>query len=59
MEVQCCVCKKFRNGGRWVSLQKKDLPSRGISHGYCPKCADVAFAEIRNTQSRIKLTANS
>ena len=58
MEVQCCVCKKIRNGDRWVSVQKKDLPSRSISHGYCPKCADAAFAEIRNTRSRIKLAAN-
>ena len=46
MQVQCCVCKKVGNGGRWVSVNEGELPSRNVSHGYCPKCAEAAFAEL-------------
>lgn len=47
MLVQCCVCKKVRKGGTWTHVSEKELASQHVSHGYCPKCAAEAFAEIR------------
>ncbi len=47
MKVQCCVCKKVRVGTKWVSQSDPvDVPDL-VSHGYCPVCAEHAFAEIR------------
>ncbi len=47
MVVQCCVCRKVRVAGRWVSGEELVREQSGISHGYCPPCAAVAFEEIR------------
>ncbi|MAF13298.1 MAG: hypothetical protein CMI53_00185 [Parcubacteria group bacterium] len=55
MIVQCCVCKKIRRGpegsATWSLAAKEDL-GPGVSHGYCPKCADKALAQIRNAQGK-------
>lgn len=48
MLVQCCVCNKVRDGGRWKAPPDVDLRGREISHGYCPSCAAKVFAEIRH-----------
>ncbi len=57
MDVRCCVWKKVRNGERWVPVGRRKLSSHGVSHGYCPKCAAAAFAEIRNSKTLFKLAA--
>jgi hypothetical protein len=46
MVVQCCVCRKVRDGSRWNKPPKGHHPET-VSHGYCPVCAAEAFAEIR------------
>lgn len=48
MLVQCCVCKKVREAGRWKESSDIDIGDRDFSHGYCPPCAAQVFAEIRN-----------
>lgn len=56
MVIQCCVCKKVRVNGHWreVPTQRiKDL----VSHGYCPRCAEEAFAEIRQMRADTPLQA--
>ena len=46
MVVQCCVCKKVRRqSGEWAAFAPP-TPSE-TSHGYCPRCAEIALAEIR------------
>lgn len=57
MDVQCCVSKKLRQGNRWIAVAPSDLNYSSISHGYCPKCAAKAFAEIRRTAGFRKLPA--
>lgn len=47
MIVQCCVCEKVREDGRWFVLAKPvDPHETAISHGYCPSCADEAFGAL-------------
>lgn len=47
MEVQCCVCKKVRVDGQWMSPDLTPPVPNETSHGYCPVCADDAFREVR------------
>lgn len=47
MDVQCCVCKKIRIDGRWITPLTTESRSAEMSHGYCPTCADDAFREVR------------
>jgi hypothetical protein len=47
MKVQCCVCKKVRTEGSWETVPGPFTGGEPISHGYCPVCADAAFAELR------------
>lgn len=51
MMVQCCVCKKVKSGHRWVDVIPEQLAYLDISHGYCPKCAEEAFAEILSAKT--------
>jgi hypothetical protein len=46
MVVQCCVCKKVRDGLEWKSSSLRVLVEE-VSHGYCPECASQAFEAIR------------
>ena len=46
MTVQCCKCHKVRVDDHWVDLPRPVRLSGQVSHGYCPKCAEEAFAEI-------------
>lgn len=48
MVVQCCVCKRRRQGNRWVDHKQNPEPDAKtvVSHGYCPECAAKAFREI-------------
>ena len=47
MLVQCCECGLVRRGNTWTPARKDELERGDISHGYCPRCAAKAFAEIR------------
>lgn len=53
MTVQCCSCKKVRDGKQWVDARDSDF-DQGVSHGYCPVCATHAFAAIREELVRSK-----
>ena len=44
MEVQCCMCRKFRNGNEWTEGAPNDAAK--VSHGYCPECAARMMHEI-------------
>lgn len=46
MVIQCCVCKKVRVQGYWRDVPLQHIEDQ-VSHGYCPRCAEAAFAEIR------------
>gem|GEM_PF-3139496 len=54
MLVQCCVCKKIRKGKRWVDITSPLSACCHISHGYCPVCAEAAFAELHASLSGVK-----
>ena len=54
MKVQCCVCKKVREGGQW-DYPAQALPSElEVSHGYCPECAAEAFAQLTAMPQRAR-----
>jgi hypothetical protein len=61
MVIQCCVCKKVRNGSAWAKTTVSDSHECDVSHGYCPVCAKKAFAEIkedyasRRTEESVKV----
>ena len=50
MVIQCCVCRRVRDGGQWTS-QSLRVFQEEVSHGYCPECAEKAFADIRKMRS--------
>jgi len=50
MVVQCCACLRVRDSEGWRSLEKPRIIEKNASHGYCPRCAEKAFAEIRAQQ---------
>ena len=39
MVVQCCSCKKVREGQAWGDSIDPDLARAPVSHTYCPVCA--------------------
>ena len=47
MTIQCCVCRKVKGADGEYKDSSKPLGDK-VSHGYCPKCAEKAFAEIEN-----------
>ena len=60
MKVQCCVCRKVRTDGKWETVHGPIAGEEPISHGYCPVCADAAFAELRaHHASKARLTKKS
>lgn len=56
MVVQCCVCHKVRENGKWLKPSEAPNPEL-CSHGYCPVCAAEAFAEVERwiAQERAKI----
>lgn len=59
MIVQCCVCEKVREDGRWFVLATPvDHHETLVSHGYCPECADEAFGELyRRAMARSEVSS--
>ncbi len=53
MLVQCCECGLVRRGKTWKPANKAELERKDISHGYCPRCAAKAFAEIRRAHRNL------
>lgn len=50
MTVQCCKCKRLREDGGWSASTA--IPVRGgVSHTYCPSCADECFIELFSAQA--------
>ena len=47
MTVQCCVCKRIREGGQWLEWADNSFPERNVSHTYCPLCAAGMFSTIQ------------
>lgn len=45
MILQCCVCKKVREGDQWVEPAHEIAAGAPVSHGYCPDCAEDAADE--------------
>ena len=56
MKIQCCVCKKVKQGDTWTTVAHPEVVAAHASHGYCPTCAAVAFAEIEQIAAARKLT---
>ncbi len=54
MTVQCCVCKRVREGKAWYVMNVPEQALAPISHGYCPVCASRAFAELRAEAKRLR-----
>ena len=48
MVIQCCVCRKIRQGTSWVAAQQTPQNRNEVSHSYCPECAKRAIEEIRS-----------
>lgn len=53
MTIQCCVCKKVKEGENWK------LDGHGgrseASHTYCPRCLKSTVAEIRGQRRQAVL----
>ena len=47
MIIKCCVCGRIRSDFGWIQENLVDMSSDRVSHGYCPQCAEQAFAMIR------------
>ena len=56
MVIQCCVCKKVRVNGQWRDVSIRRIEDM-VSHGYCPRCAEAAFAEIRQIRTSAPVKA--
>lgn len=46
MTAQCCVCGKIRSDSSWVDPSQVTFDPKEVTHGYCPRCAAKAMAEI-------------
>ena len=53
MTVQCCVCKKVNDGGRW-SLHER-IARADASHTYCPRCLKISVAAMKAERLRADL----
>lgn len=45
MTVQCCVCKRKREGNEWTHAGS--MPDPQASHTYCPTCLSEAMDTMR------------
>lgn len=44
MKIQCFVCRRISRNGAWYPVEEIHYEA---SHGYCPRCAESAAAEIK------------
>jgi len=49
MTVQCCQCKRVREGRSW--LPAPAVPDDTASHTYCPACYDNALTEVETLRA--------
>jgi hypothetical protein len=54
MTIQCCKCKRIREGGGWMEVAEGASTPEQVSHGYCPVCAAAAFKEIRAWEAGVR-----
>jgi hypothetical protein len=52
MLIQCCVCKRFRQGARWRDKQIPKRSHEAVSHSYCPVCAQKLLLEMEIRKGR-------
>ncbi len=58
MVVQCCSCKKVREGQAWGDSIDPDLARAPVSHTYCPVCAKrviEALQDLRDAKRTMAL----
>lgn len=53
MTIQCCVCKKVKEGEGWKLEGLVGRPD--ASHTYCPHCFKNAMTALRAEQRRKRL----
>ncbi|HNW08988.1 MAG TPA: hypothetical protein PK619_00175 [bacterium] len=54
MQVQCCVCKRFRqDDGNWIYKKIDPLVER-VSHTICPDCLPDYQEAIRREREEMK-----
>lgn len=46
IQVQCCVCKRFRHPLGWCDAQHSRHAGGPISYTYCPPCYDEVEREV-------------
>jgi hypothetical protein len=56
MTIQCCRCKRVRNGEEWTPPGVASLEA--VSHTYCPTCLDESMAEMKAELSEAPRTAH-
>ena len=48
LAVICCKCESLKgDNGKWIPKGKYEPPQEGISHTYCPSCAENLSQEAR------------
>ena len=58
MIIQCCMCDRVRKNDKWTALRAPMKDKYSVSHGYCPECAEKAFAKIREMGIEKETTRN-
>ena len=49
MTVQCCKCKRLKDGADW--FEAAEAPTGPISHTYCPDCLEITHLEFFTAQA--------
>lgn len=49
MTVQCCQCKRVREGRSWVPAPA--VPESAMSHTYCPGCYANIMTEVETLRA--------
>lgn len=48
MIVQCCQCRKVKQGERWKEPSSHTLlQEQTVTHTYCPACAELVLQQIQ------------
>jgi len=53
MTIQCCVCKKIKDGEKWKTDGHGGRSD--ASHTYCPRCFEKSMTALRAEQRRSRL----